>query len=104
MDNSCQPKRVLPIHLQVGSIFHSLGYCFVIEAVFTYNMLQGRDWIDANYCIPSLELLVLWNLDTKDDGNELEIVIANNKLYLVNANMTEPRLYDLDWRGPLKNL
>jgi len=42
---------------------------FVINGKGTYNLLLGRDWIHANYCIPSImhQCLVQWIGDKIED-------------------------------------
>ena len=47
---------VLPIDITVSSKT-SLSTFFVINSTANYNALLGRDWIHANWCVPSLDEL-----------------------------------------------
>lgn len=70
---------------------------FVVYGTAAYKALLGRDWIHSNWSIPcSLhQFLVFWN-----DKNEIEMVLADNRPFTVNANLAEAQLYHRNV-GPL---
>lgn len=70
---------------------------FVVYGTAAYKALLGRDWIHLNWSIPcSLhQFLVFWN-----DKNEIEMVLADNRPFTVNANLAEALLYHRNV-GPL---
>nr|AAU44286.1 putative polyprotein [Oryza sativa Japonica Group] len=55
---------------------------FVIDGKGSYSLLLGRDWINANYCIPSTmhQCLIQWQ------GDKIEIVPANSQLKMESPN------------------
>ena len=55
-----------------------------------YNALLGRDWIHPNFCIPSTlhQFLIFWN------GEEVEVIGADNKPFVVRVNSAEALLYE----------
>jgi hypothetical protein len=57
---------------------------FVIEGKGAYSLLLGRDWIHANYCIPSTmhQQLVQW----VDD--DVEVVQADDSVNMANVRKT----------------
>lgn len=63
------------------------------------------DWIYENYYTPTslCLLLVLWNLDTKEREDEVQVVTSNNKPFLENASVVDICIYDLIL-GPIKFL
>jgi hypothetical protein len=60
---------------------------FVIVGKRAYSLLLGRDWIHANYCIPStmLQQLVQW----VDD--DIEVVQADDSVSIANV---EPAFWE----------
>ena len=44
--------RILPINITIGSKI-ALSAFFVIDSTTNYNILLGRDWIHANWCVSS---------------------------------------------------
>ena len=54
---------------------------FVVSGKGAYNLLLGRDWIDANYCIPSTmhQCLVQWA------GDKIEIVPGESSYVIASA-------------------
>ena len=65
---------------------------FVVESKSYYNALLGRDWIHASLCVPSSlhQVLLFWN------NEEVEVVKADNRPFMVTANAVEARYYDDD--------
>ena len=63
---------ILPIDNTIGSKTALSAY-FVTDSTTNYNILLGRDWIHANWCVlPSLhQFLLFWK------GNEVEVVRAD---------------------------
>jgi hypothetical protein len=57
---------------------------FIASSKSMYTMLLGRDWIHANYCIPSMmhQCLIQW------DGNEVEVVHADDSIEISLAAMS----------------
>jgi hypothetical protein len=57
---------------------------FIISSKSTYTVLLGRDWINANYCIPSTmhQCLIHW------DGDEVEVVHADDLIEISLAAMS----------------
>ncbi|OMO51345.1 Retrotransposon gag protein [Corchorus capsularis] len=82
-------RGILPTSLTVGSKT-SVSALFVVDSSSTYHALLGRDWIHSNWCVPSSlhQFLMFWN------GNEVEIVHADNKPFKVESNAVEARYYD----------
>ena len=60
---------ILPIDITIGSKT-TLSTSFVIDSTANYNILLGRDWIHANWCVSSslYQFLLFWK------GNEVEVV------------------------------
>ena len=60
---------VLPFDITMGSKT-SLSTFFVINSTTNYNVLLGRDWIHANWCVSSSlhQFLLFWK------GDEVEVV------------------------------
>lgn len=94
-----QTKGIIPVDLTVGNTTKVSAF-FVVDGTVAYNALLGRDWIHSNWCIPSSlhQFLVFWN-----DKNEIEIVLADNRPFTVNANLAEAQLYHRNV-GPLRLL
>jgi hypothetical protein len=96
--------NVTPYTLMIGSKT-LLTTFFVIEGKGAYSLLLGRDWIHANYCIPSTmhQQLVQW----VDD--DIEVVQADDSVSVANI---EPAFWEYqgidcfsgkDWgEGPVK--
>jgi hypothetical protein len=57
---------------------------FIVSSKSTYTVLLGRDWIHANYCIPSTmhQYLIQW------DGDEVEVVHADDSIEISLAAMS----------------
>ena len=70
----------------------------MIDSIANYNILLGRDWIHANWCVPSSlhQFLLFWK------GNEVEVVRANKQPFNMAAtSYVEARYYDQEF-GPIK--
>ena len=52
---------ILPIDITLGSKT-ALSTSFVIDSTTNYNILLGRDWIHANWCVSSYlhQFLLFW--------------------------------------------
>ena len=70
---------------------------FVVNSRASYNALLGKDWIHTSWCIPSMlhQFLIFWN------GNEVEVVWANNKPVVAKIHYSKVVLYEDDI-GPVK--
>jgi hypothetical protein len=57
---------------------------FIVSSKSTYTVLLERDWIHANYCIPSTmhQYLIQW------DGDEVEVVHADDSIEISLAAMS----------------
>jgi hypothetical protein len=57
---------------------------FIVSSKSTYIVLFGRDWIHANWCIPSMmhQCLIQW------DGDEVEVVHADDSIDISLAAMS----------------
>ena len=63
---------ILPIDITIGNKT-ALSTFFVIDSTTNYNILLGRDWIHANWCVSSsFHQFLLFG-----KGNEVEVVRAN---------------------------
>nr|CAD39935.2 OSJNBa0091C12.13 [Oryza sativa Japonica Group]CAD40163.2 OSJNBa0061A09.2 [Oryza sativa Japonica Group] len=73
--NPSETKGVLNVELTVSSKTIPTTF-FVIDGKGSYSLLLGRDWIDANCCIPSTmhQCLIQWQ------GDKIEIVPADSQL------------------------
>ena len=63
---------ILPIDITIGSKTALFAF-FVIDSIANYNILLGKDWIYANWCVSSSlhQFLLFWK------GNEVEVVRAD---------------------------
>ncbi|OMO82013.1 Retrotransposon gag protein [Corchorus capsularis] len=84
-----QIRGILQTDLTVGSKTSISTFC-VVDSPSTYNVLLGRDWIHSNWCVPSSlhQLLIFWN------GDDMEIVHADNRPFKVEFNAVDARYYD----------
>ena len=62
---------------------------FVIDGKGSYSLLLGRDWIHANYCVPSTmhQCLIQWH------GDDVELVRADES---VSIATTDPVYWQLE--------
>jgi hypothetical protein len=81
--NPSDTKGCVHVDLMIGSKT-LLTTFFVIEGKGAYSLLLGRDWIHANYCIPSTmhQQLVQW----VDD--DVEVVQADDPVSVANMEPT----------------
>ena len=74
---------------------------FVIDGKGSYSLLLGRDWIHANYCVPSTmhQCLIEWH------GDDVELVRADESVSIAIANPVFWELEDFEcfssklWEG-----
>ena len=80
---------ILPIDIPIGSKIVLFAF-FVIDSTANYNILLGRDWIHANWCVLSSlhQFLLFWK------GNEVEVVQEDKKPFMVATGFMEARYYD----------
>jgi hypothetical protein len=78
-----EAQGVLNVDLTVGSKTVLTSF-FIVNSKSTYTVLLGRDWIHANYCIPSTmhQCLIQWNDD------EVEVVHADDSIEILLAAMS----------------
>jgi hypothetical protein len=84
--NPSDTKGCVHVDLMIGSKT-LLTTFFVIEGKGAYSLLLGRDWIYANYCIPSTmhQQLVQWV------DNDVEVVQADDSVSVANV---EPAFWE----------
>jgi hypothetical protein len=78
-----EAQGVLNMDLTVGSKTVPTSF-FIFSSKSTYTILLRRDWIHANYCIPSTmhQCLIQW------DGDEVEVVHADDSIEISLAAMS----------------
>jgi hypothetical protein len=78
-----EAQGVLNVDLTVGSKTIPTSF-FIISSKSTYTVLLERDWIHANYCIPSMmhQCLIQW------DADEVEVVHADDSIEISHAAMS----------------
>jgi hypothetical protein len=78
-----EAQDVLNVDLTVGSKTVLTSF-FIISSKGTYTILLERDWIHANYCIPSLmhQCLIQW------DGDEVEVIHMDDSIKISLAAMS----------------
>ena len=56
---------------------------FVIDGKGSYSLLLGRDWIHANYCVPSTmhQCLIQWH------GDDVELVRADESVSIATVDL-----------------
>lgn len=66
-NNSIEAKGITSIELTIETKTLVVAF-FVAEVEGNYNIILGRDWIHANYCVPSTlhQSLVQWVGDDKE--------------------------------------
>ena len=76
------------IELTIGSKT-PLTTFFIIDGKGSYSLLLGRDWIHANYCVPSTmhQCLIQWH------GDDVELVHADNS---VSITIADPVYWELE--------
>jgi hypothetical protein len=90
--NPSNTKGYVHVDLMIGSKT-LLTIFFVIEGKGAYSLLLGRDWIHANYCIPSTmhQQLVQWV------GHDVEVVQADDSLSVANVETDFWEYEGIDW-------
>ena len=80
---------ILPIYITMGSKT-SLSAFFVINSTTNYNALPGREWIHANWRVPSSlhQILLFWK------GNEVEVVWVDKQPFIATLDFVEASYYD----------
>jgi hypothetical protein len=78
-----EAQGVRNVDLTVGSKTVPTSF-FIVSSKSTYTVLLGRDWIHANYCIPSMmhQCLIQW------DGDEVEVVHTDDSIEISLAAMS----------------
>ena len=74
---------------------------FVIDGKGSYSLLIGRDWIHANYCVPSTmhQCLIQWH------GDDVELVHADESMSIATVDPVFWELGDFEcffgklWEG-----
>ena len=82
-----EARGIISMELTVGSKTLSTAF-FVVDVKGRYNVILGRDWIHANYCVPSTlhQCLIQW----VDDN--VEVVEADNSACIAVTEVS------LDWQ------
>jgi hypothetical protein len=91
-----EAQGVLNVDLTVGSKTILISF-FIVSSKSTYTVLLGRDWIHANYCIPSMmhQCLIQW------DGDEVEVVHADDSIKISLAVMS---IWDVEDQEPISGI
>jgi hypothetical protein len=91
-----EAQGVLNVDLTVGSKTVPTSF-FIINNKSTYTVLLMRDWIHANYCIPSMmhQCLIQW------DGDEVEVVHADDSIEISLAAMS---VWDAEDQEPISGI
>jgi hypothetical protein len=78
-----EAQDVLNVDLTVGSKTVLTSF-FIISSKGTYTILLERDWIHANYCIPSMmhQCLIQW------DGDEVEVIHMDDSIKISLAALS----------------
>ena len=74
---------------------------FVIDGKGSYSLLHGRDWIHANYCLPSTmhQCVIQWH------GDDVEVVRADESVSIATSDPVFWELGDFEclssktWEG-----
>ena len=79
--------RILPIDITIGSKT-SLSTFFMIDSIANYNILLGRDWIHANWCVTSSlhQFLLFWK------GNKDEVLRADKQPFMAAIALWNPSI------------
>ena len=69
----------------------------MINSTTNYNALLGRDWVHANWCVPSSlhQFLLFWKSD------EVEVEWADKQPFIATSDSMESCYYDQEF-GPIK--
>ena len=87
---------VLPIDINVGSKTSLSAFSVINSTANNYALLE-RDWIHANWCVPSSlhQFLLFWK------GDEVEVVWAVKQHFIATLDSMEASYYDQEFR-PIK--
>jgi hypothetical protein len=91
-----EAQGVLNVDLTMGSKTVPTSF-FIINSKSTYTVLLRRDWIHANYCIPSTmhQCLIQW------DGDNVEVVHADDSIEISLAAMS---VWDVEDQEPVSGI
>jgi hypothetical protein len=89
-------QGILNVDLTVGNKTVLTSF-FIVSCKSTYTILLGRDWIHANYCIPSTmhQCLIQW------DGDKVEVVHADDSIEISLAAMS---VWDAEDQEPISGI
>ena len=98
--NTSKTRGAINVELTIGSKT-LLTTFFVIDGKGSYSLLLGRDWIHANYCVPSTmhQCVIQWH------GDDVEVVHANESMSIAIADLVFWELgdfkclFDKSWEG-----
>jgi hypothetical protein len=81
--NPMEARCIVSMKLIVGSKSLAIAF-FIVEVQGDYSIILGRDWIHANYCVPSTlhQFLIQW-VDI-----EIKVVHVNSSTYIALAHAT----------------
>jgi hypothetical protein len=91
-----EAQAVLNMDLTVGSKTVLTSF-FIVSSKSRYTVLLGRDWIHANYGIPSMmhQCLIQW------DGDEVEVVHADDSIKISLAALS---IWDTEDQEPISGI
>jgi hypothetical protein len=91
-----EAQGVLSVDLTVGGKTVPTLF-FVVNSKGSYTVLLGRDWINANCCIPSTmhQCLIQW------DGDEVEVVHVDDSVEVSHAAMS---VWDAEDQEPISGI
>jgi hypothetical protein len=91
-----EAQGILNVDLTMGSKTAPTSF-FIMNNKSTYTVLLGRDWIHANYCIPSTmhQCLIQW------DGDEVEVVHADDSIEISLVAMS---VWDTEDQEPISGI
>jgi hypothetical protein len=89
-------QGVLNLDLTMGSKTIPTSF-FIVSSKSTYTVLLERDWIHANYCIPSMmhQCLIQW------DGDEVDVVHVDDSIKISLAAMS---IWDAEDQEPISGI
>jgi hypothetical protein len=94
--HASEVQGILNVDLTVGNKTVLTSF-FIVSCKSTYTILLGRDWIHANYCIPSTmhQCLIQW------DGDKVEVVHADDSIEISLAAMS---VWDAEDQEPISGI
>jgi hypothetical protein len=80
-DSSIKAKGVMSVELTIGTKTLAAAF-FVADVEGNYSLILGRDWINANQCVPSMlhQMLLQWV------GDDVEQVYADASACIAMAD------------------